>query len=89
MAWFAIRMYHPPMSVADGWAWSPRSQASAFGIGMGVGSFAGLDRKGRNNADVERGVAGAPVDESHELGDLQRHNTADDSGSSARHLRSI
>ena len=89
VAWFAIRMYHPPMSVAGGWAWGPRSQGTAFSVGMGVGGFSGLDHKGKRSADVESGAAGAGIGESLELKDLPRQNTAEGSYSSSRPLRSL
>ncbi|KIV99863.1 uncharacterized protein PV09_08531 [Verruconis gallopava] len=87
-AWFAIRWYHPPISIASGWAWAPRHKGTAFGVGMGVGSYADTSyaQKGRNgDADVEQGLEGRRS-EALELRGLQRANTAEGSYSSHQPL---
>jgi hypothetical protein len=73
-AWFALRMYHPPLYCAGGWAWAPRRRSAAFGIGIGAGGFAaqgpyGGKRKIRD-LDIERGVHGRTGNEGTELHDL-------------------
>jgi PAP2 superfamily len=59
-AWFAFRWYHLPIRRGAGYAWGARSPSRAFGIGIGVGSYAGGEEsdveKSRKNPDLERGV---------------------------------
>ena len=40
-AFFAFRWYHLPIRRGSGWAWGPRTRDRAFGIGVGVESYAG------------------------------------------------
>lgn len=42
-AWFAFRWYHLPIRQGAGWAWGPRSQDRAFGVGVGVSGYAADD----------------------------------------------
>jgi hypothetical protein len=89
-AWFAVRLYHPPISVAGGWAWAPRHRTAAFGVGTGVGSFANGGLKGKrkiDGVDVEGGIQRRPGDESVELQNLGRTDTAEGSYRSDRPLR--
>lgn len=39
-SYFAFRWYHLPLGRGEGWAWGPRSTECAFGVGVGVASYA-------------------------------------------------
>lgn len=42
-AYGAFRWYHLPISRGSGWAWGPRSRDRAFGIGVGINNYVGIE----------------------------------------------
>ncbi|GME25797.1 hypothetical protein GTA08_BOTSDO12361 [Neofusicoccum parvum] len=52
-AWFCFRWYHMPIRRGAGWAWGPRSNDRAFGIGIGTGTY----HVSKSNAASYRGKA--------------------------------
>ncbi|KKY19003.1 putative pap2 domain containing protein [Diplodia seriata] len=42
-AWFSFRWYHLPIRQGAGWAWGARSRDRAFCIGLGMGSYVGME----------------------------------------------
>ncbi|KAL8807655.1 MAG: hypothetical protein Q9200_004591 [Gallowayella weberi] len=56
ISWFGFRMYHLPIRRGGGWAWGPRSEARAFGTGIGLGGYREVQRKKEDdNQDLESG----------------------------------
>ncbi|KAL8686155.1 MAG: hypothetical protein Q9224_005535, partial [Gallowayella concinna] len=56
ISWFGFRMYHLPIRRGGGWAWGPRSEARAFGTGVGLGGYReGQRKKDDDHQDLEYG----------------------------------
>ncbi|MCJ1475992.1 hypothetical protein MMC13_004656 [Lambiella insularis] len=56
LAWGSFRWYHAPIRRGAGWSWGPRSTEKAWGIGMGVQSYAAEGEWTRGSEDIEHGV---------------------------------
>ena len=57
LAWGSFRWYHAPIRRGAGWSWGPRSVDKAWGIGLGVQSYAGDDDQLESrDRDVERAI---------------------------------
>lgn len=73
LAWASFRLYHLPVTRGAGWSWGPRNADKAWGVGVGVSSYADMKewhREGKINStaketwpsssrsdDVEAGLA--------------------------------
>ncbi|KAH6614840.1 PAP2 superfamily-domain-containing protein [Boeremia exigua] len=67
-AWFSFRWYHLPITRGAGWAWGPRSYERAWGIGVGVGSYVGVEgwsRKGQSETLKNGAGGGADTAQRH------------------------
>lgn len=77
-AWFSFRWYHLPIRQGAGWAWGARSRDRAFGIGVGRGTYVGLEGWGskkstHNEAMRHQDIEQGPVtvdDRAERLNDL-------------------
>ncbi|KAI9892017.1 MAG: hypothetical protein M1814_002212 [Vezdaea aestivalis] len=54
IGWFAFRWYHAPVRRGAGWAWGPRTQNRAFGVGVGVGTYVGEEGWRRKDVSETR-----------------------------------
>ncbi|RDL41966.1 uncharacterized protein BP5553_01945 [Venustampulla echinocandica] len=57
---FAFRYYHLPIGQGAGWAWGPRSRDRSFWAGIGVGSYAGTNRRSGGVLDPEVDLESGP-----------------------------
>lgn len=55
ISWLSFRMYHMPIQRGAGWSWGPRSTSRAWGIGIGVGGYAGEEGASAKRRDLETG----------------------------------
>lgn len=68
MAWASFRMYHLPVTRGAGWSWGPRNPDRAWGVGVGVSSYA--DVKGWEREEtINKTTAEAPWPSSSRGGD--------------------
>lgn len=88
LAWASFRLYHLPVTRGAGWSWGPRNPDKAWGVGVGVSSYAdvkGWDRREKMNStaketwpsnsrsdDIEAGTQSG-VGTGYTAGDDERH----------------
>lgn len=87
-AWLGFRLYHPPLTRGNGWAWSARSPSRALFTGIGDEGWApaarysesALSKKSDRDVDVEQGIPASSDGHSHAVTSGAAANATDHEG---------